>query len=611
VRVRPWFAVAVAAGIVGVVVVALGACRASPPRSASAPAPSRAAAAGGSLVTSNLLRGDYVGSRACSDCHGAIYTAWEASAMRGMTRDARDAVIRAPFDGASLRVGDDTCTMEMRDGQRTMRIVAAGRTHTFRVTKVVGGRYREDFVGTEDDDNVHAHGEEHVLPATYVFATRSWRYKGYSVMVKERPRMAIKGQWSRECLPCHNTLPLATMLYDDIDPSVPSYQGKLSDRAIPKARAWTARAIDEPGLGRALAAEIELLGDTPPSAASLHASLTAAAIANEQHLDGTHLIELGVGCEACHNGARAHAADPELRPSFAVRSDLVAVAPPHGQTGTRAQWINHTCAKCHTVLFSRYEWTWEGGTRTVNPGGSSISSGEGRDYQLGSCATQMACTTCHDPHTTDPPARLAALATPAGNATCTACHTAFAAADAVARHTHHPAGSAGTACVACHMPRKNMGLDYALIRYHRIGSPSDPRRVERDRPVECALCHADRSVENLVTTMEAWWGKHYDRAALRALYGDDLSVNALRATLDRGKPHEQAVAIAVLGEVRDRSAIPVLAAQLSHDYPLVRYYAQRALETITGGPLPIDVGAPAAEVRRAAADWLTTAATRR
>jgi hypothetical protein len=160
------------------------------------------------------------------------------------------------------------------------------------------------------------------------------------------------------------------------------------------------------------------------------------------------------------------------------------------------------------------------------------------------------------------------------------------------------------------MAKKNMGLDYALIRYHRIGAPTEPRRVLGDRPVECALCHADHSVESLVSSMERWWGKRYDREALRALYGPDLSVNALSATLERGKPHEQAVAIAVLGQARDRAAIPALAAQLSHDYPLVRYYAQRALETITAAPLALDVGAPAAEVRRAAEAWLRTAAAR-
>jgi len=192
--------------------------------------PSTPSAAKAGLVASNILRADYAGSRACADCHGAIYSAWEASAMRGMTRDIKDAVIRAPFDGAALRVGGDTCTMELRDGARTMRVVPAqGAPETFRVTKVVGGRYREDFVGLD------ARGEEHVLPATYVFSTHTWRYKGYSVMVKERPRMSTTGRWSRECLPCHNTLPLSTMLYDDIDPAVPAYQGKLSDRVLPRS----------------------------------------------------------------------------------------------------------------------------------------------------------------------------------------------------------------------------------------------------------------------------------------------------------------------------------------------------------------------------------------
>jgi predicted CXXCH cytochrome family protein len=594
-------------GLAAAVAAVIAACQGAPRTALPGPAVILAPAAQRTadlVVASNVLRSDYAGSPACADCHGAIYAAWQASAMRGMTRDARTAAIRAPFDGASLRVGDDTATMAMRGSERVMRVVGHGRREEFRITKVIGGRYREDFVGQDQ------HGDEHVLPATYVFATRSWRYKGYSVMVKERPAMVVRTRWSRECLPCHNTLPLATMLYDDLDPSVPSYQGKLSDRLLPRSLIWTARATDEPGLVRALDDEIRALGEVPTGAGGLRDRLAAAAVANQRRLDGAHVIELGVGCEACHNGAAAHAAEPAISPAFAVRSRVLEVVPPQAAGASRAQWINHTCAKCHTVLFSRYPWTWEGGQRTDHPGGSSISSGEGRDYQLGGCARQMACTTCHDPHATDAPARLAALATPAGNAVCTTCHRELAGAEAEAAHSHHASGSAGTACVACHMAKKNMGLDYALIRYHRIGSPTEPRRVLRDRPLECALCHADHSVDSLVGAMERWWGRRYDRGALRALYGDDLSINALRATLSRGKPHEQAVAIAVLGESGDRSAIPALAAQLAHDYPLVRYYAQRALQTLTGQPVAIDVGAPAAEVRRAAAAWLTTAAAR-
>ena len=551
------------------------------------------------LVASNVLRGDYAGSEACADCHAEVYKKWSTSPMRNMTRDAKTAQIRAPFDGVTLQVGSDTATMELDNGTRIMRVTSPAGTERFKITKVVGGRYREDFVGIGERG-----GPERVLPATYVFATKSWRYKGYSVMVKERPAMSTRAVWSQECIGCHNTLPLATTLYDELyGPGLPGYQGKLSDRIIPKQLAWSARSRDDSGLTSALAEEIRFLGDEPPSG-GVRELLPAAANASEHHLDGTHVVELGIGCEACHNGSRAHAAAPERMPAFEVQSSVLGVLPPPGQQGTRAQWINHTCAKCHTVLFTRYPYTWEGGERAKNPGGSTTNSGEGRDFQLGGCASAMSCTTCHDPHVEDPREKLAALATPAGNQVCAKCHGAIAAT--VTQHSHHKAGGAGTSCVACHMPKKNMGLDYALVRYHRIGSATDARRVAGDRPLECALCHADKSVEVLVGTMEQWWGKRYDRAALRFLYGDDPNVNVLRATLQRGKPHEQAAAIAVLGESRDRTAVAAILPHLAHDYPLIRYFAHRALETITGAPVAIDVGAPAADVRRAADAWLTS-----
>ena len=536
-----------------------------------------------------MLRADYAGSKACADCHGAIYTAWAASPMRNMTRDAATATIQAPFDGAQLRVGSDTITMTTEAGHRVMTLDSPAGNSRWRITKVVGGRYREDYVGVQDGDPT-----EHVLAATYVFSSQTWRYKGYSVMVKERPRMSVSGVWSQECIGCHNTLPLATMLYDDLyGPKLPPYQGKMSDRTLPEARAWTAVARDPDGLGSALSDEIRFLGGTPPEPAHLSDVLPAAARTMEAKLDGAHLVELGVGCEACHNGSKPHAANPSVLPSFAATSPLLGVDPPHGQDGTRAQWINHTCAKCHTVLFTKYPWTWEGGKRRdAEPGGSSTTSGEGRDFQLGGCASQMACTSCHDPHAMDSPDKLRDLATKAGDHICASCHAS------VTEHSHHTS----VGCIGCHMPKKNMGLDYVLDRYHRIGSP-DERRVLGDRPVECALCHADKSVEALVSTMEGWWGKHYDRDALRRLYGDDLGVNALRATLQLGKPHEQAVTISVLGDSKDRGAIAALVPMLAHDYPLVRYFAQRALQNLTGDPVAIDVGAPAADVRRQAESW--------
>jgi predicted CXXCH cytochrome family protein len=239
------------------------------------------------------------------------------------------------------------------------------------------------------------------------------------------------------------------------------------------------------------------------------------------------------------------------------------------------------CARCHQVLFSRYPFTWEGGKRYAMPGGSNINSGEGRDFLLGACSGAMSCTACHDPHAKDERAHLAELATPAGNKVCLGCHGELAPAEALRAHAHHDPGGAGGSCIACHMPKKNMSLDTRLTRYHRIGSPTDPLRVLNDRPIECALCHADKSVGELVSSMQSLWHKAYDADALRSLYGD-ASVNVLQATLARGKPHEQAVALAVLGERGARELAPLFAVQLDNEYPLVREFARGALLSALG-----------------------------
>jgi len=562
------------------------------------------------LVTSNILRDDYAGSRKCADCHGAIYDAWEQSPMHRMTRHAQSASIEAAFDGATLRIAGDTATMEMRAGQRyvTIESAADGR-HMYRVTKVIGGRYREDYAGvdvTAASDPVHGSGVERILPVTFVFSTRAWRYKGYSVMVPERTGIRVQVPWSKTCIACHNTMPSLELLYGDlIGPGAPVYQGRVTSELIPPSRAWTIAPVDEQGLAYAVAHEVSRIGGSAMSPAEPLVNVLRRAVAETRsHFGGDDLVEVGVGCEACHGGAAEHAADPAVLPSFALRSPLVrAIAPDRGEP-SRAQQINRTCARCHTVLFSEYPWTWEGGRRADRvPGGSTTNSGEARDFALGGCASRMACTACHDPHAEDRRAELAKLSTPAGNAICAGCHPALATADGLRAHSHHAPG-AGTACIACHMPKKNMGLAYELVRYHRIGSPTDPQRVLGDRPLECALCHQDKTVGQLVEAMERWWGKRYDRDKLSSLYGP-LAANVVRSTLERGKPHEQAVAIGVLAERGTKQDIGAILPHLAHAYPLVRYFAKHAIETLSGGQVPVDVEQPAGDVRDQVRRWAT------
>jgi hypothetical protein len=91
---------------------------------------------------------------------------------------------------------------------------------------------------------------------------------------------------------------------------------------------------------------------------------------------------------------------------------------------------------------------------------------------------------------------------------------------------------------------------------------------------------------------------------LRKLYGGDLGVNAISATLLFGKPHEQAVAIMTMADAKAPGAIARIAPHLAHEYPLVRFYAHRALEVLTGGPVDIDVNQSATHLRPRIEAWL-------
>jgi predicted CXXCH cytochrome family protein len=586
------------------------------------------------VVGSNVERRDYAGSAACASCHSEIYDRWKTSPMRRMTRLSGEgpdgAAIRAPFDGTVFRFKGDQVTMEAHEGRRYMRVASqAGGDQLFRVTRVIGGRYREDFVGIEVDGTEAGSrvlGDpmaEPILPVSYLIFAGTWRYKGYSVMVKERPRLGKHGApWRQTCIFCHNTEPYLATVYDDLLGGGRSYQGSVSDRLLPASRRWRVEVADTAGLSRAIRDELAFLKAPATPGAEPRALLEGAVRATWSSFGEAQLVEVGIGCEACHNGAREHVRDPLRLPSFEPRSAYLRVVAGQDPRGaTRAGWINHTCVRCHTVLFSRYPYTWEGGLRREHagvdaavaqgdtqrsPGGSSVNSGEARDFLLGGCSGALRCTACHDPHGEDRREDLDRLGTVAGNHVCTECHARYAERAALAAHTHHGPDGDGSACLGCHMPRKNAGLAYRLTRYHRIGSPTDPARVLSDRPIECALCHADKPVASLVAFMETWWGKRYPRAALQALYGDDLGVSPLVAAL-RGKPHEQLTAAAVLRERGPRASASLIVPLLSSEYPLVRYWAREAVEGTLGRPLPVDLEGEASVVDREAGAFVAKA----
>lgn len=582
-------------------IIAVAACTAARPRGAPERQPPK-------IVTSNVSRADYAGTAACAPCHHDIVERWAQSPMHRMTRAIDETTVDAPFDGTVFRFKRDHVTLETHGRGKYMRLDTVEKgSALYRVTKVIGGKHREDFAGVEVEapTEAQATGIEKILPVSFMRATKSLRYKGYSVMDAERPGLRASGEWRKRCIFCHNTVPYFDVLLGALGGDRKPYQGVVVDPLLPPDRRASTRIVDDELFRDDLHTEIRRLDPAAAvevaRATTRDAAIDRAVSAIRGRFDGGDLLEIGIGCESCHGGAREHADDPRTKPSAWPRAPWLEVAPPAG-TDARAQGVSRMCARCHQVLFSAYGWTWEGARRNMVgvpdhvPGGSNINSGEGRDFLLGGCASRMTCTDCHDPHASAGVAR-------SGNEICTRCHESYRDEAAQRAHAHHDPRGAGGACVACHMPRKNMGLAGRLVRYHRIGSPNEPARILGDRPIECALCHPNQTVGALVDTIESWWGRRFDREALRGLYGS-LDASPILATLDRGKPHEQAVAIAVAGERHLRPAVPFLLPHATHPVPLLRYWTLDALSEILGAPSPVDLHQENAQITKQTRAWI-------
>jgi predicted CXXCH cytochrome family protein len=105
----------------------------------------------------------------------------------------------------------------------------------------------------------------------------------------------------------------------------------------------------------------------------------------------------------------------------------------------------------------------------------------------------VVCSDCHDPHSN-------ALKME-GNALCTQCHnsTVF---DQPAHHRHET-GSAGAACVSCHMPVKTyMVLDDRHDHGFRIPEPR--LTLELGAPNSCNQCHSDKDAQWAINALDAW-----------------------------------------------------------------------------------------------------------
>jgi predicted CXXCH cytochrome family protein len=232
------------------------------------------------------------------------------------------------------------------------------------------------------------------------------------------------------------------------------------------------------------------------------------------------VTEWNVGCERCHGAGSEHVKNPlkglivnPAREDFVAASDVCIQCHSQGRPRTnpiQGKYYDWPVGYDPNLRLSDY-WELEehkvGDTTFTHfaDGTAHKNRMQGNDFvQSQMYAHGVSCFTCHDVHGTDLPSNLRKPA----NSLCLDCHGPNSPngprAASIEQHTHHKQDSAGSQCIACHMPKIAQTLDDVNVRSHtfRFVSPamSDSLKI----PNACNVCHTDKTTAWASDALKSW-----------------------------------------------------------------------------------------------------------
>ncbi|HEX7359921.1 MAG TPA: cytochrome c3 family protein [Bryobacteraceae bacterium] len=118
----------------------------------------------------------------------------------------------------------------------------------------------------------------------------------------------------------------------------------------------------------------------------------------------------------------------------------------------------------------------------------------------------VTCFDCHDVHGTRHPSE---LRTPA-NELCSECHAPGSEngpyTSTIEAHTHHKAGSPGSSCIACHMPKiETEGVPGQFVHAHTFRFIAPAMTEKYGIPNPCASCHKEKTTQWASGWIKRWY----------------------------------------------------------------------------------------------------------
>ena len=386
----------------------------------------------------------FVGAARCATCHEGMHRKWSGARHSKMLQPASAATVIGDFSKGSVTLRGVRFALE-RDADRFVIRGAfpTAREQSLSVDYTLGSRRVQHYLSTLPDGRIV------VLPPTWDVVRGEWFHNLDIVNPDEATHNPVQ-VWNSNCFGCH-----VSAEAKGFDPATSRYK-----------TTWT---------------------------------------------------DFGTNCERCHGPGAAHVA--RYANTAAPSAAPSAIVVPTRLTAERATMV---CAQCHSLrdltvpgfvagadYFDHFAPVLEYGQKSDKDpaywtdGRPRRFSNDAIGFWQSACylTGNATCTTCHsDPH--EPDVDRNPQLDVANNGLCAKCHAPIVRD--LTRHTRHAPDSAGSACIACHMPRTVISLR-SRMPDHTISVPAPENTVRHGIPNACSECHQDLDAGWAVKTLEKWF----------------------------------------------------------------------------------------------------------